>query len=190
MKVFIPFFFLFLSFPISSLAQEEKQNLPLKFLIQGALEFGGDPVAEVLFTNGDTQSVRAGQGGALGVGGEFRVPNLEALRFRASLGIKYVTTAAENVNIRLTRIPLHLTANYMITKDIRISAGLASHQRIRFNADGIGDDLTFPGANGPIFEVAFKGIGLSYTVMSYEDNLGEVYSANSIGITFSAVLPK
>ncbi|MEM8888710.1 MAG: hypothetical protein AAGD28_12065 [Bacteroidota bacterium] len=171
-------------------AQNTDQNLPIRFLFEGALEFGGEPVAEVLFTNGDTQSVHAGQGGSIRVGGEFTVPKLEQLRFRASAGIKYVTTAADNVNIRLTRIPIHLTANWMITKDIRLGVGFVSHQNINFKADGIGDDLTFDAANGPIFEIAWKGVGLNFTLMEYMDNMGESYSANAIGLTFSGVLPK
>ncbi|MEL6255678.1 MAG: hypothetical protein AAFR87_26980 [Bacteroidota bacterium] len=179
---------LLISFNLS--AQNSKNNFPLKFLFEGALEFGGEPVAEVLFTNGDTQSVNAGQGGSIRVGGEFTIPKVEKLRFRASAGIKYVTTAADNVNIRLTRIPIHLTANWMITDDIRLGVGLVSHQNINFKADGIGDDLSFDAANGPIFEIAWKGVGINFTLMEYADNLGETYSANAIGVTFSGVLPK
>lgn len=180
-------FFLF-SFNLS--AQNSDNNLPLRFLFEGALEFGGEPVAEVLFTNGDTQSVNAGQGGSIRVGGELTVPNVEKLRFRASAGIKYVTTAADNVNIRLTRIPIHLTANWMITDDIRLGVGFVTHQNINFKADGIGDDISFESANGPIFELAWKGVGINFTLMEYMDNTGETYSANAIGVTFSGVLPK
>lgn len=189
MRVFsLSLIFFLSSFCLS--AQNSDNNLPLRFLFEGALEFGGEPVAEVLFTNGDTQSVNAGQGGSIRVGGEFSVPKLEQLRFRASAGIKYVTTAADNVNIRLTRIPIHLTANWMVTNDIRLGVGLVSHQNINFKADGIGDDLRFDAANGPIFEIAWKGVGINFTLMEYRDNMGETYSANAIGVTFSGVLPK
>ena len=47
-----------------------KKNSPVRFIIGAGLELGGDEVAEVYFTNGNTQSVRAGQGGSIAVGGQ------------------------------------------------------------------------------------------------------------------------
>ena len=59
---------------INLLSQEtsEKKESPikLKFLLGGALEFGGDSVAEILFEDGSDQSVNAGQGGTIFAGGE------------------------------------------------------------------------------------------------------------------------
>jgi hypothetical protein len=170
--------------------QEGEKKSPLRLLIGGALEFGGDDIAEIYFTNGDTQSVRAGQGGSLAIGGQLEFPKAEKLLLRATVGIKYVTTQADNAHIRLTRIPLIVTANWMITDKLRCGAGLASHQNIKFNADGIMDNISFGSANGPIFEIAYHGIGLSYTAMTYKDSDNVSYSANSIGIIFSGVFPK
>ncbi|AKQ45941.1 hypothetical protein TH63_10260 [Rufibacter radiotolerans] len=163
---------------------------PVRFLVSGAFEFGGDKVAETLFTNGETQTTRAGQGGSIHVGGQFQFPNLEKFLVRATVGFKYVTTQAENAHIRLSRIPLHLTANYMATDKIRLSAGLASHQSVTFKTDGIGQDFDLKGGTGPIFEVAYGVVGLSYTIMNYQDQNNTTYSANAIGVTISGVFPK
>jgi hypothetical protein len=171
-------------------AQEVSQKPSVRFLLAGALEFGGDRVAEIYFTNGDTQSVNAGQGGTISAGLQYQHPKLEKLLLRASLGIKYVTTQADNAHIRLTRLPAITTANWMITEKIRIGAGLAMHRNIKFNADGIGPNLKFSPASGPVFEIAYRGIGLSYTSMMYKDQLGQSYSANAFGVTFSGVFPK
>ena len=168
---------------------EEKQS-PIKFLAGGALELGGDKVAEVYFTNGDVQSVNAGQGISIAVGGQLQMPGIEKLLLRATVGYKYVTTQADNAHIRLTRVPLHLTANWMVTEKIRVGAGLASHRNIQFKADGIGEDVTFKGATGPMFEVAYGMVGLSYTAMKYTDHSNLTYSANAIGLTISGVFPK
>ncbi len=168
----------------------EKTASPLKFLINGALELGGDEVAEVYFTNGNTQSVNAGQGISFGVGGQLQIPKVEKLLLRGTIGYKYVTTAADNAHIRLTRVPIHLTANFMATPKLRLSAGLASHRGIRFEADEIGQDVTFKPASGPIFEIAYHGIGLSYTAMKYQDQDNISYAANAIGLTFSIALPR
>ena len=78
----------------------------------------------------------------------------------------------------------------MATNKLRIGAGLATHQAIRFKSDGIGQDMTFKGTTGPAFEIAYSGIGLSYTAMKYKDELNNSYSANAIGITFTLILPK
>ncbi|WP_198001465.1 hypothetical protein [Nibribacter ruber] len=171
----------------TSVARDYK---PVRFLLGAAVEFGGDKVAETYFTNGETQSTRAGQGVSIHAGGQFELPNLDKFLLRATVGFKYVTTQADNAHIRLSRIPLHLTANYMATEKIRIGAGLASHQSITFKTDGLSEDFEFKGANGAIFEIAYSFIGLSYTLMDYKDQFNNSYSANSIGLTFSGVFPK
>lgn len=177
------------SFFVSFGQETTKKATPVRFLITGALELGGDEVAEVYFTNGNTQSVKAGQGGSLGIGGQFQFGTLEQLLLRATVGIKYVTTAADNAHIRLTRVPVILTGNWMATKKLRFGAGLAMHRGIRFKADGIGQDVTFKAASGPVFEAAYSGIGLSYTAMKYTDQSKQTYSANAIGLTFSLTIP-
>jgi hypothetical protein len=172
-------------------AQEvEKKAPPVRFLVGGALELGGDRVAEVYFTNGNTQSVNAGQGISIAVGGEFQVPKMEKLLLRGTVGYKYVTTAADNAHIRLTRVPIQLTANWMFTDKLRVGAGLAMHRGIQFKADGVGEDVTFKGANGPVFEIAYRGVGLMYTAMTYTDQYSKTYSANAIGLTFSGTIPR
>jgi hypothetical protein len=166
-----------------------KKLIPLRFLIAGALELGGDRVATVYFVNGNTQSVRAGQGGTLSIGAQYQLPTLPRLLFRGTAGIKYVTTAADNAHIRLTRFPIQLTANYMALPKLRIGAGWVTHQSITFKADGLGRDVTFSPSNGAVMEVAYAGVGLSYTLMRYRDQDNNVYSANAIGLIFSIAIP-
>jgi hypothetical protein len=186
---------LFTCFLITSFTYLQAQEIKLKpkalrFLIMSGLELGGDEVAEVYFTNGETQGVKAGQGISLGVGGQYQVPGVEKLLLRATVGVKYVTTQAENVHIRLIRMPIHVNANWMAGKKFLIGAGLATHQALRFKADGIGDDIKFQPAYGPRFEVSYAGVGLTYTPMKYTDDRNNRYSANSIGLSLTGVIPK
>lgn len=183
-------FFILFSFFNSSFSQNtEKKTSPFRFLITGALELGGDEIAEVYFTNGEKQGVRAGQGGSLGVGGQFKIPGAEKFLLRSTVGIKYVTTAADNVHIRLTRIPIVVTGSYMAAPKLRLSAGLSMHQNIQFKTDGLGGDYKFKSSNGPIFEIAYAGVGLTYTAMKYKDQSNHSYSANAVGLSFSITLP-
>jgi hypothetical protein len=172
-------------------AQAQNATVPavsLRLLLGGALELGGDKVAEIFFTNGESQFVRAGQGITGFAGAELRFRDLRPLVLRGSAGIKYVTTAADNAHIRLTRFPLALTAGWMLTPDLRLSAGLVTHRAIRFRADGIGSDLNFEPATGAVFEVAWKGLGFSFAPLTYADEFGESYSARAFGITYSGVV--
>ena len=193
MKILKPFFiiiFLIAASIQTTLAQEMvKKSSPVRFIVGAGLELGGDKVADVYFTNGNTQSVNAGQGGSIAVGGQLEFPGLEKLLLRTTVGFKYVTTAADNVHIRLTRIPVHVTTHWMFNDKWGVGAGLASHRNIKFKADGIGEDINFKGATGPRFEIAYKGISLSYTSMKYQDNYDEIYSANAVGLWYMLTIP-
>jgi hypothetical protein len=174
-----------------SYAQEvEKKLSPLRLIIGFAGEFGGDPVAEVSFTDGKTQKVLAGQGLSLIAGGQYQFPKAEKLLLRGTVGYKYVTTMASNANIRLTRVPIQLTANWMAAKKLRLSAGLANHQIIQFKSDGIGEDGKFKSSSGAIFEVAYSVVGLTYTAMKYKDPENFSYSANSFVVSFTTTIPR
>lgn len=160
----------------------------MQLLLGAALELGGDKVAEIFFTNGESQSVRAAQGITALAGGQLKFRKLDQLVLRGSLGIKYVTTAADNAHIRLRRFPLAASAGWMITPDLRLSAGVVTHRGIRFRADGIGDDLDFRPATAPAFEIAWKGLGFSFTPMTYADEFGRRYSAHGFGLTYSGAI--
>jgi hypothetical protein len=174
----------------SSLYAQEKGNSPLRLLLGGALELGGDRVAEVYYTNGYSQAVKAGQGGSVFVGAQFGLTKAQRLLLRGTVGYKYVTTEADNAHIRLRRIPVHLNANYMITDKLLVGAGIAMHRSIFFKTDGLGEDMKFRSANGPRFEVSYSGVGLTYTAMQYKDMLNNTYAANAFGLSFTAVIPK
>lgn len=162
----------------------------LKFLIEGGIEYGGDEILEVLFTTGGTQTILAGQGGYVALGGEFKHASVSALLLRATLGIKYNTTAADNANIRLTRIPINLVAYWKPTEDIRIGVGATTHQNGRFKGDGFVEDVDFASSIGPRFEVGYKWVALTYTSLNYFNEMDEKVGAGSIGLSLSTTLPK
>jgi hypothetical protein len=174
-----------LSMAFSQAAPAPAKPEGFKLMISGALEFGGDAVAEVLFTNGDVNKMNAGQGGTIAAGVAYQSPNFDKLSVRASVGIKYLTIQADNAHIRLTRVPLVLTAGVHPIPQLRIAAGLSSHQAIKVKFDGIGEDFVLEPTVAPTFEVTFRNIGLVYTPMKYTDEFGETYSANAFGVTFA-----
>ena len=167
-------------------AQNSSQKLSLS--LGGGIEFGGDKIAEVYFTNGADQSVNAGQGGSLYAAVEYALH--KSFRIRTLAGFKYVTTAAENANIRLTRFPLQISGIVNLNKDWYLSAGLATQQGIRFKGDGFLDDLNLKTKGGAIFGLGYNSFFLTYTGMKYKDNRQNEYDASSIGMGFLIPLRK
>lgn len=174
---------------IDAHSQEIKNPLIAKFLIEGGGEFGGDEILTVFFTDGGDQKMRAGQGGFLGLGGQFEFQETKNFMLRASIGIKYTTTAADNANIRLTRFPINLMPYWIIKEDFRLGVGITSHQNVRFKGDGFVEDINFKGTLGTRFEVGYKWVAVTYTILDYKSEMVEKISANSVGLSLSHVFP-
>lgn len=169
--------------------QQVEGPLTAKLLIEAGIEYGGDEILQVFFTNGEDQTMRAGQGGYINVGGELQFSSVKQLMVRASIGIKYNTTAADNVNIRLTRFPLHLTPFWKINNDFRLGIGITTHISPNLKGDGFIPDIAYTSTVGPRFEFGYKWIALTYTAISYEDEFGKSFSASSIGASISFTFP-
>ena len=166
----------------------QDSNQKLAFSLGGGIEFGGDKIAEVYFTNGADQSVNAGQGGSLFAALDYAVS--KSFRIRTMAGYKYVTTAANNANIRLTRFPIQLSGIVNLDKKWWLSAGFATQQGIRFKGDGFLDDLNLTTKGGATFGLGYNTVFLSYTGMKYKDNLQYEYNASSFGLGFLLPLKK
>ena len=174
------------AFTGTSNAQGSGQKL--SFSLGGGLDFGGDKVAEVYFTNGADQSVNAGQGGSVFAALDYALN--KSFRIRTLAGFKYVTTAANNANIRLTRFPLQISGIVNLDKNWWLSAGLATQQGIRFKGDGFLDDLNLTTKGGATVGLGYNSVYLTYVGMKYKDNLDYAYDASSIGLGFLIPLRK
>jgi hypothetical protein len=171
--------------PANSASASNKPAPKSALLLGGALELGGDAIAVVSFQDGSTQKVNAGQGGTFFAGGEWNLGKEAQWAIRATLGIKYVTTKATNANITLTRIPIRLTGLRQLGKKWWIAAGAVTHQSIRFNAGGIGQDQQFTGTLSPTFELGYSAVSFVFTPMTYKDEAGASYKAGSAGLAFN-----
>lgn len=171
-------------------AQKSTSPLTAKFLIESGIEYGGDELLQVFFTNGGNQKMRAGQGGFIAFGSQLNFSNVKQLMLRASIGIKYNTTAAENANIRLTRLPLNITPFWNINNDFRLGIGVTTHLSPKLKGDGFVPDVDYTSSVGPRFEFGYKSFALTYTAINYEDNLGESFSASSFGASIHFTFPK
>jgi hypothetical protein len=168
------------------MSQDKPQKL--MFSLGGGLDYGGDKVAEVYFTNGADQSVNAGQGGSLLAALDYAFS--KSFRIRTIAGYKYVTTAANNANIRLTRFPVQVAGIVNLDRKWWLTAGWATQQGIKFKGDGFLDDLSLKTKGGATIGLGYNVFYLSYTGLNYTDNLQNEYNASSIGIGFLMPLKK
>ncbi len=171
-------------------SQQSENSMIARFLVEGGVEYGGDEILKVFFTNGGDQTMKAGQGGYFGVGGQFEFTQVKNLMIRTLIGIKYNTTAADNANIRLTRFPLIVIPYWKIKNDFRVGIGIASHQQAKLKGDGFIPDVDFKSTIGPRIEFGYKWVALTYTAINYKSEDDESFSASSIGISASFNLPK
>lgn len=165
---------------------------PWKFgwVLDMTFEFGGDEVAEVIFTNGDKQSLTAGNGGTFSAGMEFHPSAMPKLGVRTLVGWKFSTSAAENVNIMFTRFPIEAVASYALTPDWRIGAGVTHHANINLDFDGLAPNVAFDPATGGTLEVGWKWAAVTFTAMNYKAEDGTTFDASAIGISVSYIFGK
>lgn len=177
---------LFFLCSLTAVAQSNRQSF--SFSLGGALEMGGDAIAKVYFTDGGDQSVHVGQGGSLLAGVEQKINSY--LSVRGVLGFKYLTTAANNANITLTRFPMRISGVVKLSPAFWLSAGYMTYSGIKFNGDGIIENFTLKTKGGPAFEFGYKNVSLIYNAIKYKDNFGFDYAGNSIGVSFLFPLRK
>jgi len=155
------------------------------FLGQLDLDFGGDDLATVAFTNGESQNVKAGQGVAFGLGGYFRPIESSPFELQGILGYKVVFTAADNADIKVTRTMLQLNGIYRFANNWYAGGGYTMHMSPELDGDGFFEDVEFDDASGFTAEVGWKWVGLHYTKMEYSSPGFEDADASHVGIRFT-----
>jgi len=170
---------------VSSFTQAAEPVKRGGFLAQMDLDFGGDDVATLAFTNGDTQNVKAGQGLGLGIGVWFRPVESVPFELQGILGYKVVFTAADNADIQMTRTTLQLNGIYRFANDWYAGGGYTMHMSPELDGDGFFENLEFDDANGITVEFGWKWIGLHYTNIKYSSPGFEDVDASNIGIRFT-----
>ncbi|MDQ8145024.1 MAG: hypothetical protein P3A29_07770 [Gemmatimonadota bacterium] len=160
----------------------------VRFLIEGAVDMGGDRLVELEFTDGTTQDLAAGQGGTIGAGFVWRPAGMPRASLLATAGFKFVSNASENADIGITRFPLRLVGRYALNDAWSLGAGVIRHGAIKVNGDGFFEDQTLTSNLGPTLELGWKAVALTYTALTYTGETGQTFDAGSIGFVFRAEL--
>lgn len=147
-------------------------------------DFGGDNVARVLYTNGETQDIKAGQGITAAAGLHYQLAGLP-LDFALTAGYKYVTTRAANANIFLDRVEIKAVGTYELPQHWWVDAGPVWHTSTSLHGDGFLPDIHFDDAVGATVGVGWRWIGIAYTDIHYKSDLTGSLDASNIGVTLT-----
>ena len=157
---------------------------PIAFVIEGGVEYGGDKIVDLLFTNGDTQTLRAGQGGTIAAGLQFQPASVPRLSLAGTVGYKFVTNASDNASIGMSRIPIEVTGRWKLDPDWWIGAGLVRHAAVKVEGDGFFPDADFDASTGATLELGWRWAALTYTSIDYTDPAGDTFAGGSFGVSF------
>jgi hypothetical protein len=135
-------------------AHAQSQTGPaVRPLLGLGLTFGGDKLASADFTDGSSDTIRAGGIFALYGGVEFRAT--DALAVQATVGYHGDSTrAATNGSIRFGRYPVDVLALYSVSEKVRLGGGVEFVNTPKLTGRGqAGDfDVRFNNATGVVLE--------------------------------------
>jgi hypothetical protein len=100
----------------------------------------------------------------------------------ATLGYKFVTTAASNADIGVTRAVVQVVGLYDPSGEWFAGGGLVAHLGTTFDGGGLVSNVSFDPSLGLTVQAGWKWIALTGTMMTYKAN-GVSIDASAIGLS-------
>jgi hypothetical protein len=174
-----------LAVAFSPLSQAQGLQSPGHFgpVLEFSGEFGGDNVAEVFYTNGSSQDIKAGQGVTLAAGVHYQ-PVSVPIDFAATVGYKFVRTEAYDTDLGMDRVVIKVTGTYMLPRYFWVDAGAVWHTDVHLNGAGYIPDVDFNDAVGATVGVGWRWLGLTYTNIHYNSDVTGRVDGSNVGLTF------
>ena len=157
--------------------------------IKGGYDFGGEAIAEVVFTNGDRETIRANEGFYFG-GGASILTEARTMEIELSANVKIGGVSGSNGEVDWRRYPLEALWFYRFEK-VRLGGGLTYHLNPKLDGSGVvgGIDTKFDDALGVVLQGDWRvneglTLGLRYTSIEYQVS-GSSFKAkaNGLGVT-------
>lgn len=153
----------------------------IKPLIGLKAQYGGDTLFTIVYTDSTTQDINAGQGidfyaGALAVSHPMSV--------KATIGYKYSTSMAENIDIAKTALPVNVTGRYNLSSGLFVGGGLTQHLNPQIRIDEAVAE--FDPKLGYHVEAGWKAISIGWTSMTYLSGSTEI-DASSFDVNLELV---
>jgi hypothetical protein len=158
--------------------------------VKAGYDFGGDKLAEVTFTDGDTESIRANEGFYFG-GGASIVTDAGTQEIELSIAYKVGSVNGSNGDVEFRRFPLEALWFYRFEK-VRLGGGLTYHLNPELDGSGVvggGLDAKFDDALGLVLQADYRfgeklTVALRYTSIEYQvSGTSAKAKSNGIGVT-------
>jgi hypothetical protein len=153
----------------------------LGLMLTGDVEYGGDNVVTLLFANGSTQKIHAGQGGSIGIGAHYQ-PAASPWDFSATVGSKFVLNASSNSDLKITRVVFKLAGTYNLANGAWVTLGPVLHTGTKLDGDSFVPDVSFDSSFGALLGVGWRWVGVTYTNMKYKGPFAGSIDASSVGV--------
>jgi len=175
-------------------AQAEESRV--RFFGSVGAGFGGDELASGTYTNGNTFSIKAGNGATLAAG--VSIPVSDLVDVQLSVGYQSTSTNASNGDISFKRYPVEALGFYKLNSNWRVGGGLRSATSAKLSTSGVAGMLgsyDFTPSVGVVLEAQYlfdKGanqrgqFGLSgrYVSESFEENSTKAkFNGNHVGFS-------
>ncbi len=169
-------------------------------VLTGALEFGGDKLVDIVYSDGTTGEIQAGRGFLLGGGLNIDLSETKPNTFEAQLtvGVKWTgSKKASNGEVDWLRFPIELLSFYRNTdRNFRLGAGVTYHfgNKVTGSKDVSSISTKFDNATGFVLEADYvfgaervAVVGVRFTKINYQAQIpgAPVVSGNSVGINFN-----
>lgn len=169
----IGYLLLLVTLPLPSFAMDVDSVISIGY------DPGGDKLLNVIFTNGDSASIRANEGINVSVGAMFYHTSDLTWQTQATFGVKYMPVYAHNGQAEWTTYPIELIGFYN-TNLIRFGAGLVYQLNPHVDTGGAVSpyQANMDSAFGYIAQIGFRAkkrqgfsVDLRYTAIRYSGDL-------------------
>jgi len=145
-------------------------------------QFGGDTIETIEYTDGTDQDILAGNG-LVFYGGVLMDLPLDNAQLRSTLGFKYSTSAASNVDVSKIAWPLEVGLRYSLENGLFVEAGAVKHLAASYSSSGAGfnRDDEYDTSIGLNLKAGWRFITLGYSQQTYETD-SEEFDASSFNV--------
>jgi opacity protein-like surface antigen len=136
-------------------ATPQAANAPVRFLVGLGATFGGDNLAEAVYTNGSHQQIKAGSGVVFTTGIDYRLS--PEFSVQGTLNFHVDDTSASNGSIKFQRFPVELLAYFHPNAQWRVGGGVRYVNSPKLSSSGAaaGINLTFDNTTSAVVEAEY-----------------------------------
>lgn len=145
-------------------------------------QFGGDTIQTINYEDGSDQDIKAGNGLVFNGGVLVDLP-LENTQLRSTLGFKFSTSQAVNVDVTKIAWPVEVGLRYSLNNGVFAEVGAVKHLGASYSASGTGYDREddYDTTIGMNLKAGWRFITVGYSQQTYETN-DEEFDASSFNV--------